>query len=152
MTVNRGRIVFYVFIWVYALVYYLECTVLPEFTEKITISVAFWLMTLFVIIEIVHLLKIEKLDGGVSGVQVGLWKNLMSDKRVHLSIMVAVYLVIIPYLGFYVSSLIVYIGTSRLLGTKGIWGNLLPGLLLTTAIYFLFSFLLKLNLPRGFLS
>lgn len=151
MTVNRGRIVFYAFIWVYALIYYLECTALPEFTEKITISVAFWLMTLFVIIEILHLLKIEKSDVDSRWLPVGLWKNLISDKRVHLSIMVAVYLIIIPYLGFYVSSVIVYIVTSRLLGTKGLWGNILPGLLLTIAIYFLFSFLLQLNLPRGFL-
>lgn len=151
MMINRGRILFYAFIWIYALVYYVECTHLAEFTEKITISVTFWLMTLFVIIEIVSLLKLEKSYSGSRNLPARFWKTLMSDKRIHLSLMVVMYLTIIPYLGFYVSSGIAYVSTSKLLGTKGIWGNLLAGLLVLSVIYLFFSLLLQLNLPKGLL-
>lgn len=151
MMINRGRILFYAFIWIYALVYYVECTNLAEFTEKITISVAFWLMTLFVIIEIVSLLKIEKSYSGFLNLPARFWKTLLSEKRIHLSLMVVAYLTIIPYLGFYVSSGIAYVSTSKLLGTKGIWGNLLAGSLVLSVIFLFFSVLLQLNLPKGLL-
>lgn len=151
MSPSRGRLIFLAVIWILSLAYYVECSFLPRFSEKITVALTFWIFTLLVVVEGGRQMRAYRADqkaGAVAPLNFTAW---LGDKRVQLSLAVVAYVVLIPVVGFYAVSFLSFLAFSFILGTKR-WSRIvLPGVIVLGAIYVTFTVLLKLTLPAGFL-
>ncbi len=59
------------------------------------------------------------------------------------------YAVLLPYLGFILATILFCIGMQLLLGSKFSWKVLLAGLVITIAVYVIFTWGLGVSVPRG---
>ena len=152
MSMPLGRMVFVGFIWVYALIYYLEVMELDDSSEWMTVAAVFWLFTLFVGLELRSLLRAlrsEKGPGNPFNRQALI--RIAKDGRTQLIILMAIYLFFIPLIGFHSSSFLAFCAFSLALGARGLMWVLLGGVLVPLIIYIIFTFFLKLTLPSGIL-
>jgi hypothetical protein len=147
-----GRVIFVIFIWLFSLRYYLECLDLTERSEKLTINIAFWAMTVFAVKELFSLvmakLKEKRKDGLFNE---NIIVKTICDKRTHLLVAVVVYIILIPLIGFYITSFVAFCAFSFILGTRSPIKMILPGGIIMVLIYAIFSVLLQLRLPGGLL-
>jgi hypothetical protein len=145
-----GRVIFLLAVWLFSLAYYLECIRLPRFSEKITIGITFWLLTLFVGLELFR--QIRKVLGG-GGPALLPYREILrkgvADRRIHLVAAVILYILFIPAVGFYVTSFLAFCAFSYLLGTRGFMKTVVPGVIILAFIFFIFTSVLKVNLPTG---
>ena len=152
MSKSWGRLCFVGFIWIYSIIYYLECIELDDPSEKVTIIAVFWLFSVFALFELIRLIRLLLSRGGKEPFwQPGTLQKAAKDNKTHLVLIMIAYLFAIDYLGFYVSSMLAFCGFSLALGNRGIFKVLLPGAVVLVVIYFTFTFSLKLVLPHGFL-
>jgi len=149
---SLGRIIFLILVWLFSLKYYVECIRLPEFSEKITVAVAFWLLTLFVGVELFRRIRegLRSKDLKFPPYREAL-PRLAKDRRAQLVASVIIYIIIIPLIGFYITSFLAFCGFSYILGTRGFIRVVIPGVIILTFIFFIFTAILNLNLPEGFL-
>jgi hypothetical protein len=124
-----GRIIFVSLMWLFSLGYYLECRGLSNADEKMTISAAFWILTLFVAAEFFRL----------------------SDRKTHLVALIILYLILIPVVGFYVISFLAFCAFSYTLGTRGFVKVIVPGIIVLGVIYMIFTRILGLALSGALL-
>ncbi len=152
MLKSVGRLFFVGFIWIYALFYYIDCRSLSDVSEKMTISIVFWIFTLFVVLELINLVKLVMIEKGDNPLfEPRIIRKILYSSKTHLIILIIIYLVLIPYVGFYTSSFLAFCAFSYVLGTRGFLKVLLPGSIVLAFIYIVFSMSLKLELPKGLL-
>ena len=152
MSKSWGRLCFVGFIWIYSLIYYLECIELDDPSEKVTIIAVFWLFCAFVLFELIRLIReLLSKDKKDSFCRPGTLQKLAKDNKTHLVLIMIVYLIAIDYLGFYASSFLAFCGFSLALGNRGFFKVALPGVVVLVVIFFTFTFSLKLVLPHGFI-
>lgn len=152
MSKSLGRLIFVVFIYLFSLRYYLECMDLFERSEKLTINIAFWAMTVFAVRELFSLVRVTLKEYRKQGL---FDKNIIGktiyDKRTHLVAAVALYVILIPLTGFYITSFAAFCAFSFILGTRNPINMILPGGIIMVFIYGIFTVLLQLRLPGGLL-
>jgi hypothetical protein len=145
-----GRIIFLLAVWLFSLAYYIECTQLPRFAEKITIGITFWLLTLFVGVELFRQIrKVLRNRGPALLPYREILRKGVADRRMHLVAAVIIYVLLLPAIGFYVTSFLAFCAFSYLLGTRGFMTNVVPGFIILAFIFFIFTSVLKVNLPTG---
>ena len=152
MSKSLGRAVFVGLIWVFALRYYLECLGLSQRSEKLTINLAFWLMTVFTIWEMVGVVKStlrEKRENGLF--TDSLFRKTIRDNRTQLILAVVLYIILIPLVGFYATSFVAFCAFSFILGSRNPLRMVLGGGFMMILIYGIFTVLLQLRLPAGLL-
>ncbi|MBW1648842.1 MAG: tripartite tricarboxylate transporter TctB family protein [Deltaproteobacteria bacterium] len=152
MSVPIGRLLFIAFIWIYALVYYLEVRGLDDPSEWMTVVSIFWLFTFFVVLELVSLLRKLRADKGFQNPFTRrLLAAVVRDGKTHLVILIAIYLALIPWLGFYSASFLAYGAFSVALGSRKVGWVLCGAVVVPAIVYVIFSYFLKLELPSGVL-
>jgi len=151
MSRSLGRTIFVVCIWIYSLIYYLECLDLDDVTEKMTIIAVFWIFTIFVVVELILLVRSILSDPQLKHpfTREGVI-NIVRDRKTHLAIIIVLYLLAISHLGFYLSSFLAFCSFRFALGTRGLLKLTVPALVVLSVIYLTFSLSLKLSLPQGF--
>lgn len=150
MSKSVGRLIFVLVIWIYSLFYYLECLDLEDSSENMTISAAFWGLTIFAAIELINLIRTARADPDLKHpFRAGILVAALKDKKTHLTGVIILYLALISQLGFYTSSLLAFCAFSFVLGNRGVIKTVVPALVVLTVIYFTFSYSLKLVLPTG---
>ncbi len=153
MSKSLGRLVFIGFIWIYSFFYYLECRELGDPSERMTIAAVFRIFTAFVIWEaVVRVRQVleEKRNQSICP-SIEIVRRFFRDEKLHLAGLIVLYLVALPYIGFYVTSFCAFCAFSFVLGTRGRIQTILPAVLVLTVIWLIFTFALKLPLPRGIL-
>lgn len=145
-----GRSLLVGFIWVLGLLYFLEVRRYTEPSETMTITAVFWCFTLLAGIELVRLFRshrgrADKAAGGAG------FSSILRDKRTHLALLIILYLVLIPLLGFYAASFLSFAAFGYALGARKLAHIVLPNLLVLVFIYIVFTVLLKIMLPSGLL-
>ncbi|QQK77813.1 tripartite tricarboxylate transporter TctB family protein [Salicibibacter cibarius] len=145
----------------FGLVYYLDVRTLPEFEERLIIDLLFWLLIPLLALEaskiiygIIKNKKCEKNGNVTKGSKVGirtLLYKLASNKQFVLVVFLVFYLLIIPYLGFFATSLIFLVTLNLYLGSAKIKEFLFIPLVTLAVSYFVFVFFLDVRLPSGFL-
>ncbi|WP_080872936.1 tripartite tricarboxylate transporter TctB family protein [Oceanobacillus timonensis] len=76
-------------------------------------------------------------------------KLVLYMKELIMIIAYALYIFLVPVLGFIITSPLLIIGLAFYLGSKKIVMNVMVGVLVTAGIYFFFQELLSVPLPRG---
>ncbi len=143
-----GRLVFILLVWLFALRYYWECLHLNQPSEKLTVVVAFWLLTIFMAWEAGTLLrKILKERQLSKFLTPHLLLKFFQDKRTWLGAAVILYVVFIPVMGFYLTSFIFFCVFSLILGSRSPAKIIVSGAVVMAIIYGIFSSLLQLSLP-----
>lgn len=145
-----GRSLLIGFIWVLGLLYFLEVRSFTEPSETMTITAVFWSFTVLAAVELFRLIRSlrEKPRHTAWG---SIFHSLLRDKRFHLALLICIYLVLIPVLGFYTASLLSFAAFSYALGSRELSRILIPNVLILVFIYIVFSVLLKIVLPSGLL-
>lgn len=152
MSMPLGRMVFSVFIWVYALIYYLEVMGFDDSSEWMTVAAVFWLFTLFVGLELRSLLRALRSEKDLRNpFNRQTLIRVAKDSRTQLMFLMVIYLFFIPLIGFYSSSFLAFCAFSLALGARELMWVLLGGVLVSLIIYMIFTFFLKLTLPTGIL-
>ncbi|WP_366922047.1 tripartite tricarboxylate transporter TctB family protein [Metallumcola ferriviriculae] len=153
MSVQIGRLIFLAVTWIYALIYYLEVMRLPQLSEKLVIMVAFWVFSAMAITELIKTVAvIRNLRETGPVVSIGgseKAKVYLKDRRFLMLLGLAIYTYIIPVLGFFISSYIMFCYFSFILGTRKIPTMVFSGLGVVVMVYVLFAQLLKISLPKG---
>ena len=150
MSKSIGRLIFVFFIWVYSLFYYLECLDLEDASENMTITAVFWGLTIFVVIELLNLIKVIRSDPDLKHPFSGqALIKIIKDNKTHLVTVIIVYLLVISSLGFYLSSFFAFCAFSFILGNRGLFKTIVPALVVLAVTYLTFSYSLKLVLPSG---
>lgn len=145
-----GRSLFVGLLWIYSIFYYIECIHFEDATEKMTVVTIFWVFTLFVILELIVLLKSFLASSEKRPVfSKKVIFAFLTDYRFHLIITIVLYLFLMPYLGFYLSSFFAFCAFSYILGTRSILKMVVPGLIVLIFIYVTFTMLLNIILPQG---
>lgn len=143
-----GRILFILLLWLFALRYYWECLNLGERSEKLTIVVAFWLLTIFATWELITLVKrILKEKKLLTFFNTASVIKFLRDKRTWLAGAVILYVIFIPLVGFYLSSFVAFCIFSLILGNRNLIKIIFSGVVVMAIIYGIFSSLLQLSLP-----
>lgn len=152
MALQLGRIVFTLFIWLYALIYYLEVMELEDSSEWMTVAAVFWLFTLFAIFELFFLLRtlLAEKDRKIA-INRQILVRIARDSKTQLMLLTVIYLFLVPFLGFYLASFLAFCGFSFVLGARKIIWVVLGGILVSLIIYVIFTIFLKLVLPSGIL-
>jgi hypothetical protein len=150
MSKSVGRSLLIGFIWVLALFYYLEVRGFTEPSETMTITAVFWFFTLLAAVELFRLLRSFH-EGPRRGEWGVIFHSVLRDKRSHLAVLICIYLVLIPILGFYTASFLSFAAFSYALGARELLRIFLPNVLILVFIYIVFSVLLKITLPAGLL-
>lgn len=146
-----GRLAFVGFMWLYSIYYFIECLGFDDTTEKMTVVTVFWLFTLFVILEVISLMKtVVANKEKPPALNIRILSKIFTDYRFHLVCSLAIYLLLIPYLGFYLSSFIAFCAFSYILGTRGGLKMVAAGVIVLAFIYVIFTVLLNIVLPQGF--
>lgn len=147
----KGRIIFILIIWFFSLKYYWECLALAGRMEKLTIDIAFWLMTVFAAWELFSLVKNilkEKTRQPLFSREA--ISRIIRDKRSHLVVAVILYVNLIPLTGFYLTSFVAFCCFSLIIG-RGRGIRMVPimaaGGMVMAIIYGIFSYLLQISLP-----
>lgn len=97
------------------------------------------------------LAEAEKTKKGAAALLSFFRENRGEAKVVRLAVMLVLYILLMPWIGFFVCSFLLALFTSRLTEAKD-WGKpLLMSAGLTLFCYLLFAVWLKLSLPRGIL-
>lgn len=150
MSKSMGRMIFVTFIWLFSLRYFLECMNLSERSEKLTISIAFWVLTVFVALDLFALVRnIIQNKSQQSLFNKKVINTMIGDKRSHLVVAVILYIVLIPLAGFYVTSFAAFCVFSFILGTRNLIKMIVSGGIIMAFIYGIFTALLQLSLPSG---
>ena len=84
------------------------------------------------------------------GVESGLedFKNFLPSQFFTLFIMIVLYLVAMPHVGFYISS-VVFMAVSLLFLRVKIWQIILAEIVIVALVYYAFTVFLEVNLPVG---
>lgn len=152
MSVPIGRLIFVAFIWIYALVYYLEVRRLDDPSEWMTVVSIFWLFTFFVVLELATLVRKLHVEGGFENpFHRRLLAAVVRDGKTRLLVLIAIYLALIPWLGFYSASFLAYGAFSVALGSRSVARVLGGAVAVPAIVYVIFSYFLKLELPSGML-
>lgn len=149
MDKSTGRLIFVGAIWVYSLIYYLQCLGLEDMSDKVAIIVVFWIMTVFTAVEIIRQFR-EFLNRDKSAAKLGIMV-LVKDKKFQLIAALVIYLVLLNGLGYYTSSFLAFCAFSYILGNRGFVKTVIPGVIVLIAIHLIFVTTLKLTLPQGIL-
>lgn len=150
MSQSMGRSLLVGIIWVLGLLYFLEVRHNTEPSETMTISAVFWCFTLLAAVELIRLFRSSRGQPKKGAGEVG-FSSVLRDKRTHLALLIIVYLVLIPLLGFYTASLLSFAAFGYALGARKLIHLFLPNLVVLLFIYIVFSVLLKITLPEGLL-
>ncbi len=143
-----GRMLFILFIWLFALRYYWECLNLGERSEKLTIVVAFWILTTFTAWEVSTLVKrILKEKNLLMSLNRTYLIKFLKDKRTWLVGAIILYVIFIPLVGFYFTSFVAFCVFSLILGSRNPIKIIFSGIVVMVLIYGIFSSLLQLSLP-----
>lgn len=143
-----GRILFIFLLWLFALRYYWECLNLGERSEKLTIVVAFWLLTIFAAWELITLVKRNLREKKLlTFFNTEYVINFLRDKRTWLAGAVIIYVIFIPLVGFYLSSFVAFCIFSLILGNRNLIKIIFSGVVIMVIIYGIFSSLLQISLP-----
>ena len=150
MSKRIGQIRFVVLLWVYGFIYYWEVRGLDDPSEKMTIVAVFWIFTLFAALEFFFVMRrlADDLRSG-SRMAPASMRRWLDDSRLRLMTAIIIYLVVIPWLGFYTASALAFIAFSLILGTRSLWRIMLTGGCVLIFVYVTFSYSLRLSLPQG---
>jgi hypothetical protein len=107
-----------------------------------TIYVRFVLGIFFILSAVMFLMKPKK-EKPLSG--------LVTSNRVKAFALVAVYIILIPILGFFVSTFLFAVVFMSIFNSKGIVKYLVTSGIFTLAMYLLFDVVLKIWFPAGLL-
>lgn len=147
-----GRAILTLFVWLFSLRYYWECLHLDKSAEKLTVSIAFWVLTALALVELSSLARTifkERTRGLFSSED--LIRKIITDKRTQLIIAVIFYIIFIPIVGFYFTSFIFFCIFSIILGSRNPTKIILSGIIVMAFVYSIFTSLLQISLPAGIL-
>lgn len=152
MSKSLGRAIFILIIWLFSLRYYWECLLLTKSAEKLTIFIAFWVLTALVVVEMVSLTKkiIQEKNLHLFLPQ-ALISRALGDRKTWLIIAVILYVTFIPVVGFYLTSFLAFCIFSLILGSRDPIKIILSGIVVLASIYGIFTSLLQISLPKGIL-
>lgn len=134
---------------VFAVIYLILSYQLPKFPYAIVDSDVLPKGLGFLLLVLSIILFIQNNTGS------GSLKNQRNGKEVKVLLLiflfVFLYILWLEWLGFVIVTIFFLIGTTRLLGYRK-WGlNILVSVLFTLGLYYAFNYLLRSNLPQGFL-
>lgn len=152
MSKSLGRVILTFFVWLFSLRYYWECLYLDKGAEKLTVSIAFWVLTALALAELGSLVrKIFQDKNRWVFLNESFISKIMTDKRTWLIIAVILYIIFIPIVGFYLTSFISFCIFSIILGSRNPVKIILSGIIVLAFIYGIFTSLLQISLPTGIL-
>lgn len=147
------NILFLIAIAVFSIFYYLDVRQLPEPEERSLVVILLIGLGILLIVEtgrsIVRGIKNRKDENNTSFFQ-DLVKWLKGRQSLLLISMIA-YVILIPIIGFYVTSFLFIVFLNYFLESRKIWELTVLPLVLLLLIYLLFNVFLGVNLPEGFL-
>jgi len=149
-----GNIIFLLVITAFAFIYYLDVMSLPHREEKIVVFTLFWLLIVFVSINIVQLFmeyRKSEQDEKIQNKNNKKAHVLKDDKRLILLISLVIYVLLVKIIGFFVTSFLFFIVLSWLLGTRKISTLIFVPSVIVMLTYFFFVKLLNVNIPTGIL-
>lgn len=147
-----GKILFLIFIFLFSLRYYLECRKLTEVSENLTISYVFGILTLFLAYELVVQTRKAIQDKTLKNpFHAGTIKKVFQEKFIHLLLVLGIYIILIPVMGFFVTSFFIYCAISYLLGARSVTRIIAQGALVLLVTYSVFVIILNLSFPQGVL-
>jgi len=153
------NILFLLFIAAFSVRYYFQVQELPTFEEREVVGIVFWLLMLFVVVDIGSIIlkfvskKRESQKGeGEPSVSERFLNLVRSNKQdLVLLLIFLLYLAAIPLLGFFTSSFGFSAVLSYALSSRRIKELILtPGIVLAV-VYFFFVTLLNAKFPKGML-
>jgi len=135
---------------IYSTVYYLEVRNLGHFEDRILITAVFWFLLVFAVIEVIKNIKNLESDFKITKIfsNTNFIQELKSRKAIVFYSML-IYIIVIPFLGFFTTSFIVFATVVYLLGGRKIAMILIVDLGLCGGMYYLFVVLLRLRVPEG---
>lgn len=147
-----GRTILTLLVWLFSLRYYCECLHLDKSAEKLTVSIAFWVLTALALAELGSLARtIFQEKNRRFFLNKDLASKIIKDKRTWLITAVILYIIFIPIVGFYLSSFISFCIFSIILGSRNPVKIILSGIIVMAFIYGIFTSLLQISLPKGIL-
>jgi len=134
--------------------YYLQASSLPLAAEKEVVKAVFWLLLLFVLVEVYRLIfKIiaERGKRKKDGVQYSRlrWTQLRTNKSIIVLVSTLAYLLVILPLGTFTASFLYMVVLSYALGSKSIIGPVIINGVVLAICYLLFVTLLDIHFPKG---
>lgn len=152
MSKSLGRAILTLLVWLFSLRYYWECLHLDKSAEKMTVSIAFWVLTALTLAELGSLARtICQEKNRWLFLNKGFISQIMADRRTWLIIAVIFYIIFIPLVGFYLTSFISFCIFSIILGSRNPVKIILSGIIVIAFIYGIFTSLLQISLPTGIL-
>ncbi|WP_157843107.1 tripartite tricarboxylate transporter TctB family protein [Bacillus sp. FJAT-44742] len=145
------NILFLVVIAAFGLYYYLDVQTLPEQEERQLVELVSWGLAVVLLFETTRsLIKILVLRKDNTSFIKDI-KNWLRSRQALLVLSFIIYIIAIPQVGFFVSSILFFIGLNFLLNSRKWWEfTILPGSIMLI-IYVVFIEFLGVNLPHGIL-
>ena len=134
--------------------YYFQVSGLPLAAEQEVVRALFWLLLLFVLVEVYRLIfKIiaERGKSKKDSVQYSRlrWTQLRTNKSVIVLVSTLAYLPLIHALGMFTASFLYMVVLSYTLGSKSIIGPVITNGVVLAICYLLFVTLLDIHFPKG---
>ena len=152
MVQELKNITFLIFIGVFVTIYYLDVQNLPQPEEKNLVTFLFLGISIFIVIEIVK--SIVKGFKNKSDDKNSFLQDLMDwvkSRQFILVISIVLYVALIPFIGFFITSILFTVVLNFLLESRKLWELTILPIIILIFIYLLFVVLLNINLPRGIL-
>lgn len=152
MAQELKNITFLIFISILILIYYLDVQTLPQPEEKNLVIFLVYGIGIFIAVEIIKSVSKgvkNKADNKSSFFQD--IKSWIKSRQAILVLSIIIYVALIPYIGFFATSILFVIVLNFLLESRKLWELTILPVILLVFIYILFVVLLNINLPKGIL-
>ncbi|EZH64173.1 hypothetical protein DH09_00090 (plasmid) [Bacillaceae bacterium JMAK1] len=151
MAAEMKQFLFLFFVGSFTAYYYMDVQSLSEPEERILVEViAGGLMILIVLRGSFSVFKMIRLrNDETSFIQdFVIW---IKDKQAMLLLSFVLYVIFIPILGFFSSTILFFIGLNYYLKSRKVWEMTLLPIIVLSIIYLIFVFFLQVNIPTGLL-
>jgi hypothetical protein len=144
------NIIFLVFISVFITIYYFDVQGLPQPEEKNLVIFLIWGIGILIVIEMIRSIikgvKNKSNDDNSFFQDVSEW---IKSRQAILVFSIVLYIILIPYIGFFVTSILFTVILNILLKSRKVWELTILPIVLLLFIYVLFVVLLGIHLPTG---
>ncbi|GAB3797613.1 tripartite tricarboxylate transporter TctB family protein [Virgibacillus kimchii] len=154
MAANIGNYLLLIIIGAFGLYYFLDVRSLPNPQERVIVEILFWVLVVLLAIEASRttykLWKENKNENNKQSIK-SILKGWILNKPVMLFVGLSLYILLLPIIGFFVTSAIFLVTYNYLLGSKKLWELTLLPIAILISVYILFVLVLDVRLPDGFL-
>jgi putative tricarboxylic transport membrane protein len=157
MAQRIGNLLFISAVGLFGLIYFLDVQRLPEAEERTVVDILFWILLVLLAMEASRTLYLMVKDAKtkVHAVEIKKAKERIQDglsnKSIILMIFFIIYVMLIPKVGFFVSSFLFVMLLKYYLGSRKLWELVLIPTGLLSIVYLIFVKLLLIKLPPGIL-